>query len=665
MGHTLFAQTYTLFPANNDTEINPDTRLILTFEDPVVLGNSGTIRIYDAATDMAVDSLDMSIPPGPLNNRTPSPYDTITYPNIPNTMYTVSNPDTNSSHVYQINYIGGTTDADIYHFYPVLIRDNEAIICLHNNHLEYNKTYYVLIDAAVFSLEDASFTGITEKIDWVFSTKSTPPSADSATYIVTADGSGDFSTVQGAIDFIPDENPVQKTIFIKSGIYEEIIFFREKENLTILGEDRDKVEIQYANNGVFNYKNISPEPGISLHNIRAVFAMNNSTDIKLINFTVHSLGEPPAQAEGLLTKGDRIQVHNVTILGSGDALQATGIIYMSQTSLEGFGDNVLGYGAVFFNRCELISTYGPHLWVRNTDENHGNVFVASKFRTIGDVETDIARAPTNHGIDYPFAEAVLLNCELEGVRSGGWGSVGPETENLHYWEYNSINLDDWSPVDVSLRASYSRQLAMPEDSAIIANYSNPTWVLDGWTPEQAPMILPQPDTMTATRGSIAEIYVRAAVAPRADYQWYKDGIKLPDQTNPTIRIPSVNIDDEGKYSVSIKNYLGYDSSYVVTFVTEEPPTSAVAKKNMNTSAIKVYPNPAKNILNLEYENDLPGTLYGSVIDLRGSKVLAFQETSVVGHNLKVIDVASLKTGMYVLFIHNTACNMQYKLCINK
>src|SRR5262249_5399603 len=122
----------------------------------------------------------------------------------------------------------------------------------HNNLLEYNKSYYVQIDPGVLTLSDGSFTGISGKTGWTFTTKKTAPAADSARLVVSGDGSGDFNTVQGALDSLPDKNGKQATIFIRNGTYEEIVYFRNKTNVTLIGEDRDKVVVQYANNEVFN-----------------------------------------------------------------------------------------------------------------------------------------------------------------------------------------------------------------------------------------------------------------------------------------------------------------------------------------------------------------------------------------------------------------------------
>lgn len=46
------------------------------------------------------------------------------------------------------------------------------------------------------------------------------------------------------------------------------------------------------------------------------------------------------QAEGLLLNGERIALYRVHIIGSGDALQANGTIYMESCELDGGGDTI-------------------------------------------------------------------------------------------------------------------------------------------------------------------------------------------------------------------------------------------------------------------------------------------------------------------------------------
>jgi len=560
-----------LYPANNAKNVNPDTRFVLDFHSEPILGNSGKIRIYDASNDAPVDVLDMGIPPGPLNTRTPPPYDKMSYKGVPDKILRVGQKPGVPPESYQRAYIGGTTKADLFHFYPVLIHGTTATICPHNHRLEYNKTYYIRIDPGVLSMGDGSFSGITGKTDWTFSTKKAPPPADSNRLVVSADGTGDFNTVQGAIDFIPETNSSRITVFIKNGRYEEIVYFRNRKNITFLGEDRDKTVICYANNSVFNPRpwNVDIRTGYrEYHNRRAVFAVSNSSGIRIVNLTLKSIGEAPAQAEGLLILGRENIVSHVNIHGSGDALQATGSVYLADTQVLGYGDNVLGSGPAFFNRCDMVSTFGPHLWVRNTDANHGDVFIDSIFRTVGDVNTVIARAPTNGGRTWPHCEAVLINCALEGVRPEGWGPIGGDTTHVHYWEYNSTNLSDGTPVDMSKRHPASKRLTKEKDAEIISDYSNTAYVLGGWTPSMAPLILSEPEPVAVRKGQTATFKVKAAAVPDADYQWFKNDEIIGGETEAILKIENVNTGDAASYHVVAKNKSGSEKSRIAVLTVE-------------------------------------------------------------------------------------------------
>ena len=563
--NTQKSPSFIKYPENNAKNISPDTHLELIFPDKPIPGNSGKIRIYDATNNQMVDSLDMSIPAGPTEpNRmkapyTPTPYiytsenftNANTKPGTPSGV-ALPTPDT-----FQLTIIGRFTDG--FRFYPVIIHDSLATIYLHHNLLEYNKTYYVEMDSGVLALEDGSFKGIKGKKQWTFTTKKPPSPADSKLLVVAADGTGDFNTVQGAIDFIPDYQPERTTIFIKNGRYEEIVYFRNKTNVTFLGESRDSVIVCYFNNEVFNPHpdNITTNewPG-TFPSRRAAFMGDNSSGIHLVNMTIMSLNFEPAQAEGLLLTGEKNIVNNVTIYGSGDALQVNGSAYFTESSITGFGDNILGRGPAFFNNCEFISLGGPHMWIRNTDANHGNIFINCSFSTEGDIETVIARNPITNNRGFPYSEAVLINCKLEGLKPDGWGPFGDDTKNIHYWEFNSTNMKDGKPADVSKRHPVSRQLTMKNDSLIIANYSNPAYVLNGWEPELAPVILSQPKSKEIKKGGPVTFNVKVAAIPDAEYQWYKDGKVLENETNSRLKIKSVNVDDQGVYTVKVTNKAG-------------------------------------------------------------------------------------------------------------
>ncbi len=476
---------FTRFPANDATRVNPDTHLVLTFSSPPTLGKSGQIRIYDAADHHVVDTLDLSIPAGPDPSRRIAAPATVTVldPAIA-TSPTTTTPAVRTTpadlHNYQLTTIGGLAD---FHFYPVIVHGNVATIYPHNNVLRYGYTYSVEIDSGVFSFDAGVFAGFTTGHGWNFTTKPAPPPAGTTRVVVAADGSGEFSTVQGAVDFVPDNPSKRVTIFIRNGNYEEIVFFRHKSNLTFRGEDRDKVQVSYGNNSAFN----PPQPG---PNRRCAFSAYDSTGIEFSNFTVSNTFF--GQAEGLLISGSKNIVSHMTIKGSGDALNLRGSVCLVDSTIVGDGDTILGVGPAFFLRCEIQSV-GPFMWIRNTEANHGNVFVDCTFISIDrplrwrspsapiQVSKVLARLPNNHGINYPYAEAVLIRCRLKGVPPAGWGPIDGDTSHIHFWEFHSTDADG-HPVDVTQRHPVSKQLTEPGDAQTIANYSDPAFVLGGWSP---------------------------------------------------------------------------------------------------------------------------------------------------------------------------------------
>lgn len=484
------AQTVSLSPANHAARVNPDTHLTLTFASAPTLGGSGQIRIYDARGHRLVDTLDMSIPAGPdPSHRATNPAASgIPLPaNIP-TSPTTTTPAVRYTpadlHRYQLTTVGGL---DNFHFYPIIVHGNTATIYPHSHVLQYGHRYIVQIDPGVLNAAGDAFPGFTTNTAWTFRTKQTAPPADAARVIVAADGSGDFNTVQGALDWTPAHPRHRITIFIRNGTYEEIVFFRDRSNLTIRGEDRDKVQVGYPNNSAFN----PPQPG---PNRRCAFSVYDSTGIHLENFSVSNYDY--GQAEGLLIYGSKNIVSHMNIKGSGDALNLRGSVYLADSRIVGDGDTILGVGPAFFKHCEIQSV-GPFMWIRNTQANHGNVFVNCTFLArerstpaAGQNPTlparprsmaVLARLPNNHGLNYPYAEAVLIDCHLKGIPPEGWGPIDADPANLHLWEFNSTGLDG-HPIDTTQRNPAARQLTIPKDATTIANYRNPAFVLDGWTP---------------------------------------------------------------------------------------------------------------------------------------------------------------------------------------
>ncbi|TRX90035.1 hypothetical protein FHL15_009136 [Xylaria flabelliformis] len=445
-----------LYPTNGQLDVNPDVQLKLTFLSPPTIGSTGKINVYDSEDKNLVDTLDLSVP------FSPSPYG--------NGSTKANYTDTTK---YQTNIIGGLD----FYFYPIIVRNNTATIYLHNNKLTYGRKYLVEIQPGVLEPARGSFSGFTLDQPWRFSTKSHGPKAGATSVVVAADGSGDFNTVQGAIDWAPGNPTKRTTIYIKNGNYEELVFWQYKSNITIRGQNREKTIVGYPNNSAFNPPN---RQGPSR---RPAFSFRGVADLQLSSFTINNYY--PGQAEALLVDGVRIILDHMTLNGAGDALTTYGTLYVTDSKLTGTGDTVLGYGSAYWLRSR-IESIGAVTWTRTVQGIHGNIFVDSTIVGLQGNST-LARLPDNSGgvmDNWPYAEMVIINTKTDGIAPEGWGPVqGPPFDSSHvrFWEYNTTDLRG-QPIEISQRLNVSRQLTVPKDKEVIAEYKNPTNILGGWHP---------------------------------------------------------------------------------------------------------------------------------------------------------------------------------------
>lgn len=446
-------------PAPQGAGASPDTPLRLRFASPPALGTAGLIRIVDADDGRVVDTLDLAIPASPNRRMTPAE--------------AAADAARNR---YQSTRIAGRD----WHFRPVIVRGNVATITPHHGVLAYGRRYRVMVDAGV--LQPAP-------VSWTFATRAAPPPADATRLVVAADGSGDFATVQGAVDFVPDRPPRRVTVFIRNGDYEEIVSLNGKSNLVLRGESRDQVVVHYENNSAFN-------PGARG---RWAFSIVDGRDIQLSGFTINN--DAIGQAEALMTRGERIVLSDMTLNGSGDALTTYGTLYVQDSKLTGHGDTILGYAAAYFLRTELRSI-GPFSWTRTPAGQHGNVFVDCTFiasdaplppgasAPVANPAAVFARLPRNTSAtraadNFPHAEMVLIDSRLKGIAPEGWGPIeeapGFDSSQVRFLEFNSRDLAG-RPVDVTKRHPVSRQLTLPQNAETVANYRRPEFVLGGWKP---------------------------------------------------------------------------------------------------------------------------------------------------------------------------------------
>lgn len=101
----------------------------------------------------------------------------------------------------------------------------------------------------------------------------------------------------------------------------------------------------------------------------------------------------------------------------------------------------------------------------------------------------------------------------------------------------------------------------------------------------APMITTQPVGQSVmTLANVTFSFAATGTSP-LDAQWLKNGTPLTGETNTTLTLPSVALDDAGDYSVVVTNIAGSATSDVATLtVTLRPPPAAGLKIDFNDIA---------------------------------------------------------------------------------
>jgi len=311
-----------LSPGNGSTGVCYDTPLYVTFNNPIGIVNSGKVRIYDSTNSTTpVDTIDMS-----------------------------SNSVVISSGIGITNNIQAHSlfsgDTQVINYFPVIINGTTAAIYPHGGVMTSNHTYYVTMDNGVVAdSSGAYFAGISDTNAWRFSTKAGGP-VNPTNILVAADGTGDFVTVQGAVDSLAPGNTAFTVVTIHNGNYVEIVDISGKNNITFRGQTRTGVLVGYPNNN-----NLTGTTAA-----RMAFKVNGA-DIKLENLTITN-GTPQggSQAEALLiyNNGLRCVVNNCDIISRQDTIlinASTSQGYFYNCKVIGNFDYIWGVGVGFFDHC--------------------------------------------------------------------------------------------------------------------------------------------------------------------------------------------------------------------------------------------------------------------------------------------------------------------------
>ena len=169
--------------------------------------------------------------------------------------------------------------------------------------------------------------------------------------VVAADGSGDFKTVQAAVQSIPKTNSERTVIFIKNGIYREKVRV-DASFVTLRGQTRDGTRIEFLQLADDFSKN-PDDLG------RAVLNLNRANDVVLDNLTVeNTAGVVGPHAFAMYGTGDRTVIQNCDVLSDGADtvslwLGASGRYYHAGCRFRGSVDFVCTRGWCYVTNCSF------------------------------------------------------------------------------------------------------------------------------------------------------------------------------------------------------------------------------------------------------------------------------------------------------------------------
>ena len=548
---TNLAQQGPLTPANNGNGVCYDTPLYISFNDTVSVVNSGKVRIWNATNSVTpVDVIDMSS-------------NTVIISTLNTGIYLTNNVQPHSLF---------SGDSQVMNYFPVITSGSTAAIYPHSGVMTSNQTYYVTMDnGVVVDSAGAYFAGISDTNAWRFTTKPTGP-ANPTNMVVAVDGSGDFVTVQGAVDSILPGNTAYTLINIRDGNYVEIVDISGKNNITLRGQSRAGTVVGYANNNNLTGTTAG----------RMAFKVNSS-DIKLENLTLTN-GTPQggSQAETLLiyNNGLRCVVNNCDIVSRQDTVLINAYTsqgYFYNCKIVGNFDYVWGVGVGYFDHCVFRT-------ITNIYSGSYNL-TAARTGTSGALSSNTPWVNPNgttyssNGFSFVSctmeAEPGLANITLAGSNgtAGGLDSwvnclfstayVTPSTtlSNTYvFWQYENKDITGVTPVSF---ANVQTIGVTNNDPRLLAATNVAVWFY-GWSPASAPNITGQPSGATVSQGQSANFIVTATGVPAPAYQWYQDGVLISGATAANYSIASAVRPNAGNYTVVVSNGSGSVTSSVAT-----------------------------------------------------------------------------------------------------
>lgn len=287
------------------------------------------------------------------------------------------------------------------------------------------------------------------------------------TYIVAADNSGQFTTVQAAVDAC-QAGEQRNLIFIKNGTYKEMVNVPKGKKISLIGESREGVLITFdrnrgANGGFTDFRDVTT-------------CQFYGEEMYVEGLTIENSSGNVGQAEAHYVGSDRQTYKNCKFIGYQDTQRTNNDArgYFKDCWIEGATDFIFGNGFMYYDDCTINCVKGGgyvtapaeySFVLKKSDNSTGRILRFTYIFRNCDITADAGVVEGDYYLGRPWKEnsgTYYLNCKMgKHINKKGWQEWGGNETTACFGEYGSRDYAG-NLIDISARANWSFQLAQED-----------------------------------------------------------------------------------------------------------------------------------------------------------------------------------------------------------
>ncbi|KAF2273027.1 carbohydrate esterase family 8 protein [Westerdykella ornata] len=290
--------------------------------------------------------------------------------------------------------------------------------------------------------------------------------------------SGQYKTVQSAVNALSTTSTSPQCIFIYQGTYNEQVYIpSRKAALTIYGYTTDTST--YTGNTVTITQKLSQDD-VANNDLTATLRAH-SANFKLYNVNLVNTRGQGSQALALSAQADKQGYYGVQFHGYQDTVLAnTGAQLYAKCLIVGATDFIFGQTATaWFDRVDIrvLAASIGYITANGRDSESNPSFYVINNSNVAAASGNSVKAGTYY-LGRPwrnYSRVVFQRTSLSNVVNGEgwkvWGSSDPRTDHVYYGEY--ANTGDGAK---GTRAAFAKKLASPVAIETVLGSGYQSWV---------------------------------------------------------------------------------------------------------------------------------------------------------------------------------------------